>query len=295
MANGARGAAATDPERAARYLAVARTAVRRLARRHASPQGLKLVSGERTTTEGIDGYAHTVAYNGLALFGLTAALDALAAIPAARIGAMPAHRRLTLDDEDASGLGVISTGRTWLAVHRTATNANDLRHDSGLLALKRRTKHGWVDLLAPRPLTLTTVETASPALIHDGVALRPEGFELYARRGMIFLRAGYRRNERGRILRRVWMHWRLTPGGARFTLSGAHKRDRFRMLAFTPAGTGTSRPRALIAAGARWRFSRPIRVARRPGYHSGPVENLDALEAVVRAPKSGRIKVRITG
>jgi hypothetical protein len=233
-----------------------------------------------------------VAYNGLALFGLTTALDALAAIPKARIGKLPAKRRLALDDADASGLSVVSTGRTWLAVHRTATNANDLRHDSGALALKRRTKRGWVDLLAPRPLTLTTTETAGPALIRRGVALRPDGFEMYARSGMIFLRAGYR-DARGRIVRRVWMHWRLLRDGVRFTLSGARKRDRFRMLAFTPAGTGAGRARGLTAAGARWRFSRPIRVARRPGYHSGPVENLDALEALVTAPKSGRIVVRI--
>jgi hypothetical protein len=292
MANGARAAAATDPRRAARYLAVARCAIRRLERRHASPTGLKLVGGERTTTEGIDGYAHTVAYNGLALFGLTSALDALAPIRKARIGRMPAKRPLELDDEDASGLSVVSTGHTWLAVHRSATMAKDLRYDSGALALKRRTRAGWVDLLAPRPLTLAATETAAPALIRRGVALRPIGFELYARDGMIFLRAGYR-NLRGKLVRRVWMHWRPLRDGVRFTLSRARKGDRFRMLAFTPAGTGEGRPRGLVAAGAHWRFSRPVQVARRPGYHSAPVEHLDALEALVSAPKSGRIVVRI--
>src|SRR5918998_315421 len=51
LANGARGAARTDPRRAARYLAAARCAIRRLERRHASPRGLKLVGGERTTAE----------------------------------------------------------------------------------------------------------------------------------------------------------------------------------------------------------------------------------------------------
>jgi hypothetical protein len=291
LANGARGAAATDPARAARYLAAARRAIRRLERRHVGPQGLKLVGGERTTAEGIDSYAHTVAYNGLALFGLTSALDTLATIPAARIGRLPAERRLALRDQDASGLAVVSNRRVWLAVHRTATNANDLRHDSGALALKRRTKAGWIDLLAPRPLTLTTAETAGPALIRRGVALRPDGFELRSRGAAPYLRAGYWR--RGRIVRRVEMRWQLKRKGVRFVLSGARRRDRFRMLAFTPAGTGEGRRRALIAAGTRWRFSRPIEVVRRPGYHSAPVESLDALEALVTAPKSGRIVVRI--
>jgi hypothetical protein len=34
-------------------------------------------------------------------------------------------------------------------------------------------------------------------------------------------------------------------------------------------------------------------VRRIPGYHSGPVENLDALEARFTAPRSGRFAVTI--
>ena len=67
------------------------------------------------------------------------------------------------------------------------------------------------------------------------------------------------------------------------------------MLAFTPEGSGTAARRALEANGIRWRFSRPIKVQRLPGYHSGPVERLDALEAVLRAPKSGRFTVTDRG
>ena len=70
------------------------------------------------------------------------------------------------------------------------------------------------------------------------------------------------------------------------TVAGARRGDRFRMLAYTPAGTGRARRRTLWAAGARWRFDRPIRVRRLPGYHSGPVEQLDALEGRFTAPKS---------
>jgi hypothetical protein len=36
-------------------------------------------------------------------------------------------------------------------------------------------------------------------------------------------------------------------------------------------------------------------VRRIPGYHSGPVEHLDALEAQLVAPKSGRFVVAIHG
>ena len=103
--------------------------------------------------------------------------------------------------------------------------------------------------------------------------------------------AGYRVN--GRVVRRVRFDWRLTRRGARLRVAGARAGDRFRMLAWTPAGTGGSGPRVLLAAGARWRFDRPIRARRIPGYHSGPVEALDALEARFRVHGSGTFTVTI--
>ena len=121
LANGARGAAATDPRRAAPL--PRRRRARDPAARSAATRARRASSSsaaQRTTTEGIDGYAHTVAYNGLALFGLTAALDALAAIPAARIGADAGARagwRSTT--RTPAGSSVVATGRIWLAVHRT--------------------------------------------------------------------------------------------------------------------------------------------------------------------------------
>ena len=64
-------------------------------REHA-PGSSSSPAATRTTADGIDGYAHTVAYNGLALFGLTAALDALDAIPGRPVGRLPADRRLAV-------------------------------------------------------------------------------------------------------------------------------------------------------------------------------------------------------
>jgi hypothetical protein len=293
LAGGARDVAATHPARAARYLAGAQRAVRRLAVQHAGPQGLQVVPGAltRSTTAGIDAYAHTVAYNGLALFGLTQALDSLAAIPAVPIGRLPADGRVAVADERASGIGIVGNGNVWLAVHKTPTDANDLRHDFGWLALKRRTPAGWVDLLAPRPLTKITVDSGGPALRYLGRWLKPSGFAIHAHGRTIIVNGTYRANDM--IVRRAQFRWRLTRHGARLRLAGAHRGDRFRMLAFTPAGTGTGGRRKLVAAGATWRFDRRVRVRRIPGYHSGPVENLDALEARLTAPSSGRFVVTI--
>jgi hypothetical protein len=293
MANGARKVARRHPARAARYLAVARRAVHRLAALYASPQGFRLVPGDRTTADGIDGYAHTVAYNGLALFGLTVALDALETIPGVRVGRrVPAERRLAVEDAGMSGLGVVSDGRVWLAVHKKPSAVNDLRYDFGALALKRRTAHGWVDLLAPRPLAPTSPNSAGPALMHRGVPVLPRGYDVEVHRRRVKVSGGgYRLG--ARWLRGARFRWKLTRRGARMRVDGAHRGDRFRMLAYTPAGSGRWGRRTLRAAGARWHFDRRISVRRLPGYHSGPVEQLDALEVRLTGPKSGRFVVSI--
>lgn len=291
MANGAHDAAPLHPARAARYLAVASAAVRRLATLHASPQGFRLVPGVRSTTAGIDGYAHTVAYNGLALFGLTVAQDALAATPDIPIGPLPAVRRLAVTDPAMTGLGVVSNRRIWLAVHRKPMAVKDLRYDFGPLALKRRTAQGWIDMLAPRPMAATEPNSGGPALMHRGVPVLPRGYTVKAEGRTVTVTGGYRHADKW--LRGARFRWALTRTGVRMTVSDVRRGDRFRMLAYTPAGTGAWGPRKLLAAGARWRFDRPIRVRRLPGYHSGPVELLDALEARFTAPKSGRFVVSI--
>ncbi len=218
MANGARDFALKDPVRAARYLAVAQRAVQRLAALHASPQGFRLVPGARTTADGIDGYAHTVAYNGLALFGLTVALDALEVTPNLPIGPLPAEHRLAVEDSGASGLGVVGDGRVWLAVHRKPTAIKDLRYDFGPLALKYRTAQGWIDLLAPRPLTVLGPNSAGPALMHRGVPVLPRGYDVEVRRRTVKVSGGgYRLGDRW--LRGARFRWKLTRRGVRMTVS----------------------------------------------------------------------------
>jgi hypothetical protein len=269
--------------------------VDRLRALHATADhGLDLVPGAstRTTADGIDSYAHTVAYNGLAMLGLTVAYDALGSLPAGlRVERLPATRRLAVADPEASGLGVVATGRLWMAVHREAKNTHDLRHDAGLLALKRRTASGWTDLLAPRPYTLTNPLSGGPQLLRGTKALTPAGDALAVRRRTVIVRGGYDR--RSKRLRDVTFRWRVLRDAVRLTVVGARKGDRFRVIAWTPAGTGAARRRELDANGATWRFSRPIVVTRLPGFHSGPVQDLDGLAAVLRVPRSGRFKVRI--
>ena len=133
---------------------------------------------------------------------------------------IPADRRLTVVDNGAGGgIGIVGSGRVWLAVHRTSRDPRDLRHDTGALALKVRTATGWADLLAPRPLTAIAGDSGGPALLRRGVALRPVGFGMDVGRSSADIRAGY--YVKRRLHARIGLRWSLTRGGARLRVSGA--------------------------------------------------------------------------
>lgn len=299
MVEGAALVADRQPARAGRYLAVARRAVLRLRERHLVETGFRMLPEPRTTTAGHDYYVHTVALNGLALHALSRAADVARRLPALPRRAVPAERRLAVADPRASGVAVSARRGTWLGVHAFTPKHKDLRYDAGLLALKaRRPGGGWRDLLAPRPLTegLPHVESAGPMLMRRGVPGLPSGDAIrVTRSGAVVVRGAFRTASE-RVLRDgVTFTYRPAPGGAMLGLDSVRKGDRYRLLLFTRAGTGSWTRRAVTAFGTRVRFPVAVRVRRVPGYHSGPVENLDALSVRFRARRDGRLRVRFGG
>jgi len=270
------------PEQAARYLSVARVALQRLRTLHlTSHRGLLVVPGARVGYDGIDPYVHTVAYNGVALWALTVAAEraaALGPLPA------PADGRVTYADRSGSGLAVVGTGATWMAVRALRRGGNsDLRSGFGLLALKVRDGLGWRDLLAPRPRLKGAPFTPAPALgtrVPSGTALRVRG-------STIRIAGAYG-------ARRARFTFRAQPGGAELAVAPVRRGDRLRLEVYTPAGTGGRHGRTVLAAGATWRFSDPIVVRRVGGLHSAPAERLDALRIEVRPRAAGRLRIRVS-
>jgi hypothetical protein len=176
-------------------------------------------------------------------------------------------------------------------VSRKPRAVSDLRFDSGALAIKRRTPRGWVDLLASRPLAPLIHNTGGPALLRRGSVFPLRSFNIAARNRAITVDGGYR-TARGWVWR-ARFRWTLRGDTVRLTVRGARPGAVLRMLAYTPSATGAVGRRALRAAGAMWRFDQPIHGTRIPGFHSGPVERLDGLEARLTVPRSGRIAVTI--
>jgi hypothetical protein len=266
------------PERAARYLGVARVALERLRTLHLTgDRGLLVVPGARATYDGLDPYVHTVAYNGVALWALTVAAER-----AAGLGPLPAPAdgRGRYVDRGGSGLAVVGTGATWMAVRALRRGGNsDLRSGFGLLALKVRDGLGWRDLLAPRPRLKGRPFTPAPTL---GGRV-PSGTDIRVRGATISI-AGARRTR---------FTFRARAGGADLEVAPVRRGERVRLEVYTPAGTGGRAGRTVVAAGATWRFPAPIAV-RVGGLHSGPVERLDALRIELRPRAAGRLRIRIS-
>ncbi len=267
--------AALYPERAGRYLAVAHAAVARLRALHLTPdRGLLVVPGDREGYEGIDSYVHTVAYNGLALWALVVAAERAATLPPVVRGEVPGAGSLEVADR-RSGLAVVGTGRTWMAVRAVRRGAtHDLRYGFGLLALKVREGGGWRDLLAPRPLS----DARAPG--------DPGGTRVKTAPGAIAIRGTYGRGA-------VDFGFRALPDGALLSVAPVRPGERYRLLVFTPAGTGGRAGASVLANGARWRFNAPITVRREAGWHAASVEHLDALRVEAR-PRGNRLTIRIS-
>jgi hypothetical protein len=297
LLKGARALAATDPARAARYLAGAQQALRRLATIHQAPYGFLVVPGARTTVNGLDFYVNTLAYNGLTLFGLQIAADAAAGLPPLPAVTPPSHGPLRVNDKEGSGLGILATGRHWMAVNSRGRERRDLRYDFGLAGLQIRQADGsWRSLLAPRPLTGFPVGlSAGPTLRRGGRVGLPQSQRMRVTGTAVRIGGGYKRNNTFRWQRRrATMKYGLIPGGVRLTVGGLRRKETYTFLVFTPPRTGRlANARTLHTAHGVWRFDRAVRVRRvNAPFHSGPVENLEGFS--VRVPSRHRKRFALT-
>jgi hypothetical protein len=294
MTDGAALYAATEPARASEYLAVAERALTRLQQQHLYAGGVRIVSGPRTTVAGIDPYAHWVAYNGLTLFVLTLAAERAVTLPRALAVApgIPADAPLRVIDPKASRMAWVRSGPIWLAVHARRSDGHDLRYDFGLLALKRFDGTQWQNLLAPRPLTHgRKPQSMGPSWIVGSRLALPEGKRMRLRRsGRVTVFGGYRLGSH--VRRRVRFRFTPTATGARLGVRGLHPRDHLMLRLFTPAGSGRRVSATVVRANNTLvKFPAHVHVVRMRGYHSGPVERLDALCVTWRAGRRSSVVI----
>jgi hypothetical protein len=123
---------------------------------------------------GIDHYASTVEYNGLALWELQDAAAQLAYVQSAPNQPLPSESDGAFIDPSHAQFAAVTSGNLWFAVHAIDSNPGDARYGFGLVAAELDTTEGWQSVLPPRPLT-TARMTGGLAMEAGGVTLYPAG------------------------------------------------------------------------------------------------------------------------
>ncbi|HUB75478.1 MAG TPA: hypothetical protein VL977_00400, partial [Solirubrobacteraceae bacterium] len=169
-----------DPTWRGRYLAGVQLELARLEALYpASGWGLPLVprfagEGQPRSYSGIDHYANTVEYDGLALWALDDAASAVAAAAAAPREALPASADGAFVDPSHARFAAVTEGELWFAVHAIDSNPGDARYGFGLVAAEIDTTAGWEPALPERPLTAART-AGGLALIRGARTLYPAG------------------------------------------------------------------------------------------------------------------------
>ena len=140
--------------------------------------------GQAPNYLGIDGYANTVQYNGLALWALSEAAHTLSLIPPTPYQAVPSTENGTFLDPSHTKFATVTDGSLWYAIHGTDSDPADARYGFGLISVERDTAQGWRAVLPYPPLTsalTSTPATSGPTLIRDGRS--PHGRSGHGRSG----------------------------------------------------------------------------------------------------------------
>jgi hypothetical protein len=152
---------------------------------------------------GIDGYANTVQYNGLALWALAEAARVLSLIAPTPYQAVPSTENGVFIDPSHTKFATVTDGRLWYAIHGSDSDPPDARYGFGLIAVELDSAQGWRAVLPYPPLTSAlsaTAVTGGPTLISAGQTLTPVKTAISASsNGEITIHAGWRA-ERGRAL-----------------------------------------------------------------------------------------------
>jgi len=158
---------------------------------------------------GVDHYANATDYNGLTVYALNLAADAMETLPDPGELALPSavsgERFL---DPRGSGLATTGLNGLWFAIHKQAANKADSRWGFGLLAMQRFTGGTWANGLTPRPLG---PGSQGPVLVVDGHHYDPVGSSMHVTPGRIGLEGGWSDGER--LFRRASFRYEVTAQG----------------------------------------------------------------------------------
>jgi hypothetical protein len=175
---------------------------------------------------GIDHYANTVEYNGLALWALEDAELNLRQTPVAPTELIAADGPGVFVDPSQARFAAVRHGELWWAIHAGDTNG-DARYDFGLIAAERDDGGGGFSAVLPyRPLTATKT-SGGPLLIVGGRSWVPEGTRIAASPGgTVKVTGGWSPRPGDRPTVETGTRWSFTPAGTDGVLLSFRARPR---------------------------------------------------------------------
>ncbi|HEX2703867.1 MAG TPA: hypothetical protein VHM72_10600 [Solirubrobacteraceae bacterium] len=218
----------TDATWRGRYLSAAAVALQRLQSLYpSSGWGFPLVprfAGDNLPTSytGIDRYANTVEYDGLALWALDDAATQLHNAPAAAEGPLPSESDGAFVDPSHTRFAAVTHGDLWFAVHAVNSNHGDARYGFGLVAAELDTVDGWRAALPQRPLTRNAT-LGGLAMLSGRATLYPVGRSISASSTGVVAIVGSWRDARRTVDRGMLWTFAPTASGNGVALSFAAK------------------------------------------------------------------------
>jgi hypothetical protein len=182
-----------DPVWRGRYLAGATRGLNRLKTEFppgdwGMPLVPRLAGDSNPNYSGVDPYANSTVYNGLAVWALGDAavqLQMTQPAPAESIGADSPGVFI-----NPSQFATVRKGNLWWAIH-IGDEAKDARHDFGLIAAQKLINGTWVPAIPYRPLTGSKT-SGGPVLVSHGVRLVPIGRKITAdAAGVVDIQGGW--------------------------------------------------------------------------------------------------------
>jgi hypothetical protein len=239
---------------------------------------------------GIDWYASTAAYTGLAAVGANWLAEELQAAGPARGQRLPAGRNgATKLSTGAGSFATVRRGNSWYAVRLAA--AGDLRMDFGVAAWKTRGAGGaWSDRLPLRPVGKGG---AGPYLVRRGRSAEPRAESLaVTRRGVVTLKGGGFKAGRRYLQKTKFV---VTPGANHLDYEfRAHRGDRVRYSVFLPAASRiTPTARGLTSSRLRVEANQPARLTIDGRYASGREAGLVKATLDLAVRHSGGVRIRL--
>lgn len=231
---------------------------------------------------GIDGYANSVEYNGLALWALQDAEQNLLNTSPAPLESIAADGSDVFIDPSQTRFATVRKGDLWWVIHAGDTNV-DARYDFGLVAAEKDENGKWIPAMPYRPLT-DSEASGGPVLVIGGKSLVPMGNKITAGAdGTVKIKGGWANNAGNKPTVDTGTNWVFRPVDNGVALSFMSPRDRtYQFRVWYESGStlrSTSRSLSVSEPDGRheeYSLNLPITITLGSNAHSAYDENLQS-------------------